>query len=50
MINKTKKSEFDHFSGLASEWRTKNGKFKGFFRQIVNLKYLQISDFNSTNS
>ena len=28
MKNETKKSEFDHFSTLASDWWSKNGKFK----------------------
>ena len=42
MINKTKKSEFDHFSGLASEWRTKNGKFKILHDiQELRLEYIK---------
>ena len=28
MSIKSKKSEFDHFSSLANDWWSKNGKFK----------------------
>ena len=39
---KLKKSEFDHFSGLASEWWLKNGKFKILHEiQPIRIKYVQ---------
>ena len=39
---KIKKSEFDHFSQLASEWRLKNGKFKILHEiQPLRIKYIQ---------
>ncbi len=39
---KTKKSEFDHFSQLASEWWLKNGKFKILHEiQPIRIKYIQ---------
>jgi len=37
-----KKSEFDHFSDLASEWWLKNGKFKILHQiQPIRIKYIQ---------
>ena len=37
-----KKSEFDHFSDLASEWWLKNGKFKILHDiQPIRIKYIQ---------
>ena len=37
-----KKSEFDHFSDLASEWWLKNGKFKILHEiQPIRIKYVQ---------
>ena len=42
MTNKTKKSEFDHFSTLASDWWSKNGKFKILHEiQPIRIKYIQ---------
>lgn len=42
MIIKSKKSEFDHFSALASEWWVENGKFKTLHNiQPVRIKYIQ---------
>ena len=39
---KLKKSEFDHFSDLASEWWLKNGKFKTLHDiQSIRIKYIQ---------
>ena len=38
-----KKSEFDHFSDLASEWWLKNGKFK-ILHQIQNIRLRYIQD------
>ena len=39
---KIKKSEFDHFSQLASEWWLKNGKFKILHEiQPLRIKYIQ---------
>ena len=39
---KIKKSEFDHFSQLASEWWLKNGKFKILHEiQPIRIKYIQ---------
>ena len=39
---KIKKSEFDHFSQLASEWWLKNGKFKILHDiQPIRIKYIQ---------
>ena len=39
---KSKKSEFDHFSDLASEWWLKNGKFKILHQiQPIRIKYIQ---------
>ena len=39
---KLKKSEFDHFSDLASEWWLKNGKFKILHEiQPIRIKYIQ---------
>ena len=39
---KIKKSEFDHFSKLASEWWLKNGKFKILHEiQPIRIKYIQ---------
>ena len=39
---KIKKSEFDHFSQLASEWWLKNGKFKILHKiQPIRIKYIQ---------
>ncbi len=39
---KIKKSEFNHFSQLASEWWVKNGKFKILHEiQPVRIKYIQ---------
>ena len=39
---KIKKSEFDHFSELASEWWLKNGKFKILHEiQPIRIKYIQ---------
>ena len=39
---KLKKSEFDHFSQLASEWWLKNGKFKILHDiQPIRIKYIQ---------
>ena len=39
---KIKKSEFDHFSQLASEWWVKNGKFKILHEiQPIRIKYIQ---------
>ncbi len=39
---KIKKSEFDHFSQLASEWWLKNGKFKTLHDiQPIRIKYIQ---------
>ena len=39
---KLKKSEFDHFSDLASEWWLKNGKFKILHEiQPIRIKYVQ---------
>ena len=39
---KIKKSEFDHFSHLASEWWLKNGKFKILHEiQPIRIKYVQ---------
>ena len=39
---KIKKSEFDHFSDLASEWWLKNGKFKILHEiQPIRIKYIQ---------
>ncbi|MFL2543072.1 MAG: bifunctional 2-polyprenyl-6-hydroxyphenol methylase/3-demethylubiquinol 3-O-methyltransferase UbiG [Alphaproteobacteria bacterium] len=39
---KIKKSEFDHFSNLASEWWLKNGKFKILHEiQPIRIKYIQ---------
>ena len=36
-----KKSEFDHFSRLASEWWSKNGKFKTLHDiQSIRIKYI----------
>tara|TARA_Y100001970_G_scaffold293819_1_gene443493 strand:- start:3301 stop:4002 length:702 start_codon:yes stop_codon:yes gene_type:complete len=42
MVFKTRKREFDHFSALASEWQSKNGRFK-VLHQInsIRLKYIQ---------
>ena len=38
----TKKSEFDHFSVLANEWWSKNGKFKILHDiQPIRIKYIQ---------
>ncbi len=42
MKNETKKSEFDHFSTLANDWWTKNGKFKILHDiQPIRIKYIQ---------
>ncbi|MDC0232364.1 bifunctional 2-polyprenyl-6-hydroxyphenol methylase/3-demethylubiquinol 3-O-methyltransferase UbiG [Pelagibacteraceae bacterium] len=42
MNYKIKKSEFDHFSQLASEWWLKNGKFKILHEiQPIRIKYIQ---------
>ena len=42
MIIETKKTEFDHFSRLASEWWSKNGKFKTLHEiQHLRMKYIQ---------
>ncbi len=42
MKYKIKKSEFDHFSQLASEWWLKNGKFKILHDiQPLRIKYIQ---------
>ena len=39
---KIKKSEFDHFTELASEWWLKNGKFKILHEiQPIRIKYIQ---------
>ena len=39
---KLKKSEFDHFSDLASEWWLKNGKFKILHEiQPIRIKFIQ---------
>ena len=39
---KIKKSEFNHFSQLASEWWLKNGKFKILHEiQPIRIKYIQ---------
>ncbi len=40
---KLKKSEFDHFSDLASEWWLENGKFK-ILHQIQNIRIKYIQD------
>tara|TARA_B100000029_G_C17529868_1_gene942923 strand:+ start:686 stop:1387 length:702 start_codon:yes stop_codon:yes gene_type:complete len=40
----TKKSEFDHFSNLANDWWSKNGKFKILHDiQPIRIKYIQES-------
>ena len=42
MVLKKKISEFDHFSTLASEWWSKNGKFKTLHDiQPIRIKYIQ---------
>ena len=39
---KSKKSEFDHFSRLARDWWSKNGKFKTLHDiQPIRIKYIQ---------
>ena len=42
MTIKTKKSELDHFSTLASDWWSKNGKFKILHEiQPIRIKYIR---------
>jgi len=42
MTIESKKSEFDHFSTLASDWWLKNGKFKTLHDiQPIRIKYIQ---------
>ena len=42
MSIESKKSEFDHFSSLASDWWSKNGKFKILHDiQNIRIKYIQ---------
>ena len=42
MTIESKKSEFDHFSTLASDWWSKNGKFKILHDiQPIRIKYIQ---------
>ena len=42
MSIESKKSEFDHFSRLASDWWSKNGKFKILHDiQSIRIKYIQ---------
>ncbi len=49
MSFKLKRSEFDHFSGLASEWWQKNGKFKTLHDiQPIRIKFIQ-EIFNKKN-
>jgi len=49
MSIKSKKSEFDHFSSLANDWWSKNGKFKILHDiQPIRIKYIQ-EILNNTN-
>ena len=42
MVLKSKKSEFNHFSELAAEWWSKDGKFKTLHDiQNIRIKYIQ---------
>ena len=42
MSIETKKSEFNHFSSLAGDWRSKNGKFKILHDiQPIRIKYIK---------
>lgn len=42
MVIETKKSEFEHFSRLASDWWSKKGKFKTLHDiQPIRIKYIQ---------
>ena len=42
MIFETKKSEFDHFTGLAGEWWSKKGKFKTLHDiQSIRINYIK---------
>ena len=51
MSIKSKKSEFDHFSTLASDWWSKNGKFKILHDiQTIRIKYiLKVLNKNNLN-